>query len=108
MSEIRERDVVLDRMASLSVAGVSPYLWPERLRTIFAQACLPNIAATNDAPPTIGPEHVKGVLLAGFFWPGCITIERLPVWIRSTQRDSTLEELADHVRHHLYRELTRV
>ncbi|MCL4434863.1 MAG: hypothetical protein M1399_08935 [Actinobacteria bacterium] len=43
--------------------------------------------------------------------PGCTTLERLPLWVRevasATHRNPALEILAEHIRQHLGREMSR-
>ena len=108
---IAERDEVLNQMADLWQRGVSPQDWPPRLRQIFAQACWPNVRPRLPVRPVLGQEHAKALLLVGIFWPGHTTLERVPEWIKDLAaldvRDQDLEILADHVRNHLGREISR-
>jgi len=108
-ASIAERDEVLNQMADLWQYGVSPQDWPTRLRQIFSQACWPNVHPRLPIRPVLGPEHAKALLLVGVFWPGHTTLERVPNWIKDLAdpdvRDQELAIFADHVRHHLGREV---
>ena len=111
MSCISDRGKTIREMADLLDEQISPEQWPEPLRQIFAQACLPHVQSRMKVRPVLGIEHAKGLRLAGRIWLGCTTIERLPQWIHEAalpkNRDSDLEILAEHVRHHLLHEVYR-
>ena len=98
-------------MGDLWETGVLPDQWPSPLKQIFAQACVPYVRSRLNVRPLLGAEHTKGLLLVGTFWPGCTTLERVPDWVRELSRpgmrDSELEILADHIRHHLGNEIRR-
>ena len=108
---IEDRDKTIREMADLLDEQLSPEQWTEPLRQIFAQACLPHVQSRMKVRPVLGIEHAKGLRLAGRIWLGCTTIERLPQWIHEAalpkNRDSDLEILAEHVRHHLSNEISR-
>ena len=110
-SSIAERDEVLRQMVDLWENGVSPQDWSPRLRQIFAQACWPHVRSRLPIRPVLGREHAKALLLVGVFWRGHTTLERVPQWIKDlaapSVRDQDLEILADHVRHHLGRDISR-
>ena len=98
-------------MVNLWERRVPPDHWQETLRQIFAQACVPHVRSRLPVSPVKGIEHAKGLRLAGLFWPGCTTLERLPQWIAEAaslrRRHPDLEILADHVRQHLGHEISR-
>ena len=105
MATISDRDTVLNAMLDECAKGLAPEEWPEPLRQIFAQACWPHVISRTRWIPTLGVEHAKGLLLAGHFWRGATTYERLPGWVRlaaaKSRRIPDYETLAEHVRQHL-------
>ena len=112
---ISDRDRVLSDMCDLWCEQLSPEQWPEPLRQTFAMAYLPCLRSgwkpDGEIPPMSQIEYAKGLRPAEHIWAGCMTIERVPNWVREvaepTNHDSGLEGFADHVRHHLLREVYR-
>ena len=111
VTTISARDETINAMANLWEQRIPPDQWPEPLRQIFTQACVPNVRSHLPVRPVLGLEHAKGLRLAGVFWPGRTTLERLPKWITEAaslrRRNPELEILAEHTRQHLGHEISK-
>lgn len=111
INTISARDETIKKMADLWEQRIPPNRWPEPLRQIFAQACVPHVRSHLSVRPILGLEHAKGLRLAGLFWQGCTTLERLPEWVTEAaslrRRNSDLEILAEHTRQHLGHEISK-
>ena len=98
-------------MVDLWEKRIPPDQWPEPLRQIFAQACVPHVRSHLPVRPVLGIEHAKGLRLVGLFWSGRTTIERLPEWVTEAaslrHRNPDMEILAEHTRQHLSHEISR-